>query len=366
MPHVAFANPAPLTPAQLHALGGAATREVTWGLREVAGELDRWRRQAESIPDHPIREDALRSLSRKRGHADGAALFSTLPSHRNSHLIRLLVSYETILDFLDDVSERHATEANGRELHMALVDAFEPGRALSDYYRHHPWHDDGGYLVALVEACRRSCRSLPSYESVRPRVVQEAWRAQVLALNHLANPAMRDAALAAWAAAEFPHEAGLAWFELSAAASATLVILALLTLAAREDVTDGDISTTYSAYWPWVSLAAAMLDSHVDRAEDRRSGDHSYVSHYPDEGCAVRRIRYCITRAVRETLALPDGHRHAVIVGCMVTMYLSKDSARAPGMRRGTKQLIRAGGSLCRLLHPILRLWRIVYSQRSA
>jgi tetraprenyl-beta-curcumene synthase len=366
MPHAAFANPAPLTTAQLQALGGAAAREVTWGLREVAIELDRWRKQAESIPDDRIREDALRSLARKRGHADGAALFSTVPSHRNRHLIRLLVSYETILDFLDDVSERHTTEANGRELHMALVDAFDPGRSLSDYYRHHPWHDDGGYLVELVEACRRSCRSLPSYDRVRRHVVQEAWRAQVLALNHLTDPAMRDAALATWAATEFPDEGSLAWFELSAAASATLVILALLTLAAREEVTDSDISTTYSAYWPWVSLAAAMLDSHVDRAEDRESGDHSYVSHYPDELCAVRRMRYCIARAVRETLALPNGHRHAVIVGCMVAMYLSKDSARTPGMQRTTKQLIQAGGSLCRLLHPILRIWRIAYSQRSA
>lgn len=366
MPHVGLANPAPLTPEQLNALGGAAARELSWGLREVALELSQWRALAELIPDGPIREDALTGLTRKRTHADGAALFSILPDHRDRDLIRLLVSYETILDFLDDVSERHATEVNGRELHMALVDAFDVDRPLTDYYRHHPWRDDGGYLVALVEACRRSCRSLPSYGRVSRHVVREAWRAQVLALNHLTDPSVRDAALAAWAASEFPEERCLDWFELSAAASATLAILALLTLAARDEVTDADIASTYSAYWPWVSLAAAMLDSHVDRAEDDEAGDHSYVAHYPDEWCAVRRIGYCITRAVGEAMSLPDGHRHAVIVGSMVAMYLSKDSAQAPGMRRSTKQMIRAGGSLCRLLHPILRIWRIAYSQRSA
>jgi len=365
MPQAAFVDPAPLTPAQLHAVGEAATRELTWGLREVALELRRWRREAELIPDLPIRDDALRGLTRKRSHADGAALFSILPDHRSPELIRLLVNYETILDFLDDASERHATEVNGRELHMALVDAFDPDRPLADYYRHHPWRDDGGYLVALVEACRRSCRSLPSYERIRGHVVKEAWRAQVLALNHLTDPGTRDAALSAWAAAEFPDEHGLDWFELSAAASATLVILALLTLAARDQVTGNDIAAVRSAYWPWVSLTAAMLDSHVDRVEDKASGDHSYVSHYPDEKCAAKRICYCISRAVRETLRLPNGHRHAVIVGCMVAMYLSKDSARAPGMRQTTRQMVRAGGSLCRLLHPILRIWRVAYSQRS-
>lgn len=366
MSHAAFADPAPLTLGQIRAVGEAAGRELAWGLPEVAQQLGQWRSHAESIPSPAIREDALNGLTRKRGHADGAALFSTLPDHRNRALIHLLVSYETILDFLDDVSERHASEANGRELHMALVDAFDPDRPLADYYRHHPWRDDGGYLVALVEACRRSCRSLPSYGRVRRHVVQEAWRAQVLALNHLTDPSARDAALAAWAAAEYPDEDALEWFELSAAASATLVILALLTLAVRDEVTESDIVATYSAYWPWVSLAAAMLDSHVDRIEDAESGNHSYVSHYPNDPCALRRIRYCITRAVRGTLALPNGQRHAVIVGCMVAMYLSKDSARTPSMRRATKQMVRAGGSLCRLLHPILRLWRIAYSLRSA
>jgi len=366
MPQAGSANPAPLTPAQLRALSAATARELTWGLHEVALELTHWRRQAELIPDMPIREDALRGISRKRGHADGAALFSILPQDRNPELIRLLVNYETILDFLDDVSERHATEANGRELHMALVDAFDLDRPLADYYRHHPWSDDGGYLASLVEACRRSCRSLPSYRDVREHVIGEAWRAQVLALNHLTDPRVRDAALTAWAAAEFPEERGLDWFELSAAASATIVILALLTLATRDEITNKDIAVTRAAYWPWVSLTAAMLDSHVDRVEDDLSGNHSYVSHYPDDSCAVKRIRYCIGRAIRETLCLPNGHRHAVIVGCMVAMYLSKDSARTPTMRRTTKQMVRAGGSLCRLLHPVLRLWRIAYSLRSA
>jgi tetraprenyl-beta-curcumene synthase len=366
MPHDAFANPAPLTPGQLCALGAAALRELTWGLREVAGELGRLRERAEAIPDGPIREDALRGLTRKRGHADGAALFSILPDRRDDDLIRLLVSYETILDFLDDVSERHTTEANGRELHMALIDAFDVDRPLSDYYRHHPWQDDGGYLTGLVEACRSACRALPSYERVRPHLVREAWRAQVLALNHLTDPRERDAALEAWAAAEFPCERELSWYELSAAASATLAILALLTLAAREQLTDADVAATYSAYWPWVSLTAAMLDSHVDRAEDAANGNHSYVSHYPSATTERNRIRDIIGRAFRGSLLTPGGHRHAVIVGCMVTMYLTKDSARTAQMRPTTRRLVRAGGSLCRLLYPILRLWRIAYSQRSA
>ncbi|HEX2070730.1 MAG TPA: DUF2600 family protein [Thermoleophilaceae bacterium] len=366
MPHAVSVDPTPLTAAQVGALTRAAARELLWGLGEVSFEIARWRALASEIPDAPIRDDALGALARKRTHADGAALFAVLPQDRNSALLRLCVAYETILDFLDNLSERHTDEANGRELHLALIDAIDPSRPLSDYYRHHPWQDDGGYLHALVEACRRWCLLLPSFQRIRPLLIREAERTQVLALNHLSDPRERDAALRKWAEQEFPNEHAVTWFELGGAASASLVILALLALGAETAVSEADLSATLSVYWPWVSLVAVMLDSYADQVEDLKSGDHSYVGHYPDQACAIRRLRTCVQRAVKGALTLPDGHRHAVIVSCMVTMYLTKDSARAPGMRRGTRQIIRAGGSLCRLLSPVLRLWRIAYSQRSA
>jgi hypothetical protein len=50
----------------------------------------------------------------------------------------------------------------------------------------------------------------------------------------------------------------------------------------------------------------------------------------------------------------------------MIAMYLSEDSARTPELQTTTQSLIVAGGSLTRLLLPILRAWRLVYAQRSA
>lgn len=359
-------DPSPLTPAQIRALLCAATRELSWGLREVTGEMRRWRRRAERIPSRPIREDALYALDHKRTHADGAALFSILPARRDGNLIRLLVAYELILDFLDNVSERHRTEINGTELHLALIDAVDPGCGPRDYFRHHPWTDDGGYLRALVETCQRRCGALPSYEGIRVMVVREARRMQVLALNHLSDPVERDDALRRWAKSECPDEPDLAWYELSGAASASLVVLALLALAARPDVTADEVEATQRAYWPWMSLAAVMLDSYGDQVEDEAAGEHSYVAHYPSHEQRAQCLVGCIRKCFRKALSLSDGPRHAVIVGAMVAMYLSKDSTRAPGMVDETKALLTAGGSLPRLLSPILRLWRIAYRHRSA
>jgi tetraprenyl-beta-curcumene synthase len=330
--------------------------------------MHRWQARAQAIPDTAIREDALSSIERKRGHTDGAALFWILPRHRDLNLLRLLVAYEIIWDFLDCVNERGAGEgtANGRQLHLALIEALDPGAAISDYYRYHPWCDDGGYLRSLVETCRHSCAALPSYGLVRPVLVREAQRAQVLALNHDTDPRDRDAALEAWAEREFSGEQRMSWFELSGAASASMTVHAFLALAAQPDCTAAEVGRTCAAYFPWLSAATTMLDSYVDQAEDELNGDHRYIAHYSSEALAGERVRELVARSAREARRLSNGHRHAVIAASMVAMYLSKDSARTPDMRASTASIVQAGGSLTRVLLPVLRLWRVAFAQQGA
>lgn len=359
-------DPLPLNPVQLRAVIAAAFRELRWGLRLVTEEARRWQAHAERIPAEPLRTAALSSLKTKRGHTDGAALFAILVPHRDVGLVRLLVAYEIIWDYLDTAHEAAATEANGRQLHLALIDAFDARRPLADYYCYHPWREDAGYLASLVETCRLESGALPAYTRVRTRLVREAERAQVLALNHLENPAERDAALRAWAAEEFPDETGIEWFELSGAASASLVVHALLALAADPSCTNRDVEDTYNAYWPWISLATTMLDSYADQSEDAMSGNHSYISHYPCPDVAIARIQAAIRISAERAQQLRNGEAHTVILACMVALYLSKDSARAPEMNATSRKLARCGGSLTRLLVPILRMWRIHYQHQGA
>jgi tetraprenyl-beta-curcumene synthase len=333
----------------------------------VAREVRAWRARATGIPDAVVRQDALSALNSKRGHSDGAGLFCIFPRARCHGLVRLLVSYEIAWDFLDSANERGAAagQTNGRQLHRALVEALDPNLPISDYYRHHPWGDDDGYLRALVSACRGSSAQMPSYERVQPLLVREATRAQVLATNHDLDPASRDMTLREWAVQEFPDETEADWFELSGAASASLTIHALLTLVAESQCSPSDIALTYRAYFPWISAATTMLDSYVDQVDDDIKGDHSYIGHYPAPEIATLRLRQLIRRSFQEASALPNGERHVLLVACMVAMYLSKDSARTPRMRDTTRSLMSAGGTLTTALIPILRLWRLAYGQRS-
>ena len=88
--------------------------------------------------------------------------------------------------------------------------------------------------------------------------------------------------------------------------------------------------------------------------------------HYSSSEFAAQRVGELVGRSALEARRLRNGHRHAVIAACMVAMYLSSDSARIPAMSATTRSLVQEGGSLVMLLLPILRLWRIAYTLRSA
>jgi tetraprenyl-beta-curcumene synthase len=345
------------------ALLRAACRQLVWGLRDVSREVEGWRALASAIPCPVLRTDALQALAGKRPMIDGAAMFWTLPSVRSPELLRLLVAYQVLADYLDCTSERAATTGviNGLQLHCALVEAIDPSLPLSDHYQFHPWRDDGGYVRALIERCRQITAGLPSFAQVQPLAARAARLTTVLALNHEPDPTLRNTELKAWAALHFPEGGELSWFEWAASASAWLTILALLAAAADTGCDQSAVEAIYAAYLPWTSLAGTMLDSYADLAEDQECGAHSYIAHYANANQAVDRLGEILSIAIAKVTELSNGRRHLVLISCMVAMYLSKDSTRTAESRATTRQLGRAAGRLPMMLIPVLRAWRVIH-----
>ncbi|MGN6188262.1 MAG: DUF2600 family protein [Conexibacter sp.] len=358
-------NALPLGCSQWWALVAAAWRELGWGLRAVSAEVRYWRARAAAIPDPAIRHDALHGLDDKRGHIDGAAMFWTLQQRRDPLLLRMLVRYELLQDFLDGVTEVGGAlgPTAGAPLYAALTAALDVSRPAAVPHAERLLAD-AGYLAALVDACRADCRSLPSYGVVRPLLLREAARAEVLLLNHEPCSSVREAGLRRWVnrESEVPH--ALRWHEVAAAASGWITTHALLALAACPDVTAADADRMYAAYFPWVALTLTLIDGYADHAEDALSGNHNYLCYFASVEAGAERLGACIGESARAVLALPDGERHAVLLACMVALYLSKESARAPALRATTAEIAAAGGSLTRLLLPILRAWRLCNGQR--
>jgi tetraprenyl-beta-curcumene synthase len=368
-PHVRSRhNLAPLTLSQMRTLGAAVARELLWAEPIVRRELRTWRTRAAEISDEGLRRDSINAIDRKRQNVHGAALFCIVARRRSKILLRLLVAYQVMFDFLDSVSESaaEAGELNGLQLHAAMVDALDPARPVRDYYMYDARKGDAGYLRALVDACRQQCQDLQSFQQVQPFLVEEAARASVQALNHDPCPMSRVTKLQAWAKREFPGEQEAEWFELSAAgAGASISIFALLALASDLDVADQEIASVRRIYWPWANVLTTMLDSYVDIAEDAATGHHRYITYYPNWDVAIERLAEMMRRCFSTASALPGGEKHVVVIACMIAMYLSKDSAHIYGARPATRELLARSGLLPKVLLPVLRLWRICYGQRA-
>jgi tetraprenyl-beta-curcumene synthase len=321
------------------------------------------------IPDKRLRHDAVDGLDHKRPHIYGSALFCTVPQARSPDLLRLLVAYNILGDFLDTVHERgaHAGLRNGMQLQSALIEALDPSLPISDHYRYHPWTDDGGYMRALIDACRHGFVSLPSHETITPLLaVHGAEMVTALVLNHEPQTVERVAVLQAWAEANPLEGVDLNWFERTASASSWVPVLPLLALAAEPGLSEQDAASTIAAYMPWVSVASALLDSYADFEDDRASGAHSYVAYYETDELMAERLAEIVTNSLRGVASIRDGSRHLVIVGCMIAMYLSKDRQRTSANKARTATIVSAGGPLVEVLMPIVRAWRRLYGLRAS
>lgn len=141
------------------------------------------------------------------------------------------------------------------------------------------------------------------------------------ALNHGMSGAPPDA-LAAWAVREAPAASDYAWWELAASAASSLVVFALMALAARDDVTEREAQQVAEAYVP-VGALHVLLDSFADRQADALSGDHSLVAHYASPADQARQLAAIADQALGRTRALADGDTHALLLAATTSFYVT-------------------------------------------
>lgn len=351
-------DPAPVTPGRLLALGRAAAWELAVGLRLVKAAHHGWMARAEALADPEERAEMCATLRAKRPLLDGAALFWTLADRRDVRLLQALVAFQILANHHDQSGERVGAglPRSGPDMTSfpEVVDVGRPPRGYAD----------AELLRGLAATCRAGWSSLPRYAEVRDLAVLEVRRARSLDLENTTRPEDRPALLRAHALRELAQDPDLTWFESSAGASSMLTVIALLAAAARPGATRADLAATVEAY-TMVATLSSLLDNYVDEAEDRAEGHHNYLNYYGAREAAVARLGELMALTLRRAARLPEADRHLVIICSMFAMYLTTDGARAHDPAE-VRRLVRAGGSLTRLLVPVLAAWRAGSRQRGA
>lgn len=325
-------------------------------------ELRRWERRARRIPDRVLREHALRKLRTEAMTAEGAAAFAILATARSCRRVATAcVAFEVIYDYVDALAEEPVDDVlgNNRLLYGSLVAAFLADAPIEDWYDLHPRTDDGGYLQALVETCRRAAEPLPAYECVRPlllRLAQLAGEAQ--SLHHAASDAAGEQALVRWASAQRSPRCALHWWELAAASGSPLAFFALLAAAAHRRTDRAAADVVEGAYFPWIAALSWLLESLVDQEEDAATDAHSYVAHYGSPQHTARRLALIAEHAGADVRRLPQAGRHTLLLAGMAAMYLSDAGSDELAARDAAEAVRRTIGPPVPFLLALLRLRR--------
>ncbi|HUH80619.1 MAG TPA: DUF2600 family protein [Solirubrobacteraceae bacterium] len=293
-------------------------------------ELEHNQARAVLIPSRELRDAALQALS-KRGNIEGAALFATLaPRAHRTAATRALAAFQTAYNYLDALSEQPSAQPSlhAANLHRALLAALGADVEHTRFYSLQPGGaDDAGFLTSLIVRCRDSCAQLPSFPLLAPLALRAAGRIVEFQSLNLPDADGGQGHLNRWAQARIPPGFDLSWRELAGAAGSSLAVHALLAAAADPALTAGEAREIEACYFPWAGALHSLLDSLVDRAEDRRAGRASLL-----DGCTSRtlaaRLRALAAYARHASATLPQPARHGVILTAMCSYYLSAPECR--------------------------------------
>ncbi|MHB1419153.1 MAG: tetraprenyl-beta-curcumene synthase family protein [Bacillota bacterium] len=335
-------------------------RICTGVLPRVKIEMDRWQRQARQCPDDELTRQALSSLRLKRFHAQGGSVYSAYNPQYLGPMTAMIVAFQTISDYLDNLCDRAGVreEAGFSQLHLSMLDALDPDRLTSDYYRYYPYRHDGGYLTALVEECRLQAGHLPAYTQVKDEVTRLTGLYTKLQIYKHLELDERESRLISWIEPHLDVYPDVHWWEFAAATGSTLGVFALWAAATNPDLTQEETDNIIEAYFPWICGLHILLDYFIDQEEDRHGGDLNFVSYYGNDDLCHARLLTFLKESLRRAASLPQPAFHLTVVRGLLGMYLSDPKISLQGLDWIAQSLLSTAGSESRWLFRLCKLLR--------
>ena len=319
------------------------TLQIVW---QVKKRLEYWERKARVCRDDELRKQALASIQAKGFHCHGGAVFALCYPEYRSLLLDLIIAYQTLCDYLDNLCDR-TLFINGtvfRRLHQSLLDALRPEQELSNYYESFIFKDDDGYIEKLVYTCRACLVKLPSYSIIQPEVLKLAGLyIDLQVLKHLERN-VRERSLSSWAMEHQPAYPSIQWQEFSAAAGSTLGIFALFGAATRSDIQRGYGKNIVNIFFPWVCGLHILLDYFIDQQEDRDGGDLNFVFYYKNSNEIVQRLVLFIEQSLDKCSDYAYPVFLKTVIQGLLGMYLSDPKVHEQGYSRVARILMAVSG----------------------
>jgi tetraprenyl-beta-curcumene synthase len=328
-------------------------------LPETRAQLETWRTLATQIPNEELSKQALASINTKQFHCEGGSVYATADLTNRHVLIPLIVAFQTISDYLDNLCDRSTSldAQDFRQLHQSMLDAVDPSAVPASYYEYHPESDDNGYLNLLVRTCQTCICMLPSYNKVREHVILLVGLYCDLQVYKHIDVNLRELALKEWWTEHRGRYPDLQWHEFCAATGSTLGVFALFLAAAQKDLLEEEADELSQAYFPYIAGVHILLDYLIDQQEDVDGGDLNFCSYYHSPEEAANRIGHIAQEAKRRSGALKDSRFHSMIVEGLQAVYLSDPKVKGQSNVRIARKMIMKSSPISRLFFWIFSNW---------
>ncbi|MDQ0298499.1 tetraprenyl-beta-curcumene synthase [Salibacterium salarium] len=332
------------TPTKPWTLMYTIYKETVPDVHRIMGE---WRARAAQIPNDELRRQALVSMETKAFHCEGGAAYSLLAKNKRKDLLRFIIAYQTICDYLDNLCDWSDSQDpdDFEMLHESLKHALAPGTPTDNYYKYRKDQDDNGYLKELVETCQSSLVTFPGFSNVQENMEELSAYYRGLQVHKHVVKKDREPRLTTWFERNRAHLPEMTWYEFNACTGSTLGIFAMAGHAARSHLAKIQADSIKSAYFPYVQGIHILLDYFIDREEDIEDDELNFCAQYPDEEKMAERIRYFKQQAEKSVSVLPDAKFHSMIIKGLIAIYLADEKVQTnPAMKKTANQFIRFGG----------------------
>lgn len=338
---------------------GLMSRVYKYVLPEVRKSLHFWRQDAEGIPDPELRKQALASLETKQFHCEGGGIYAAGNLSMRHILIPLIVAYQTISDYLDNLCDRSTSldPADFRLLHQSMLDAINPTAEPVNYYALRSEQNDGGYLHRLVRKCQELTALLPGYASAAAEIHDLAVLYTDLQVYKHIRPELREAALKEWWAVEGQRAPHLHWNEFAAATGSTLGVFMLFLASCDPRLSTSKAASIRAAYFPHLCGLHIMLDYLIDQDEDRAGGDLNFCNYYDNTDTMLNRIASIVEWARKDVQSLPETSMHRMVIEGLLALYLSDPKVSEQQEVRSVSKRLMKRSPLTRLFFFVNSRW---------
>ncbi|MDC3418269.1 tetraprenyl-beta-curcumene synthase family protein [Aquibacillus sp. 3ASR75-54] len=327
---------------------------------EVDKEINYWKQRATQIPDKDLREQALASISSKKFHCQGGAVYSILAKSNWQTALRFIVAYQTISDYLDNLCDRSTSldPEDFRMLHYSMEDALSPNNPTRNYYCYRDEQEDGDYLKDLVLTCQSTLSAITYYPQIKDYLLKLEQLYSDLQVHKHVKEDEREKRLETWFNTYKQGFPNLTWYEFSACSGSTLGIFCIVSYALEQDVEKTFVDEIFKSYFPYMQGLHILLDYYIDQKEDIEEGDLNFCTYYKNKDHMKKRLLYFMEQTKLHVKNLPNKQFHEMVHSGLVGLYLADNKVKEiTGNKEVTRALLKKGGLRSFFFHLNVKLY---------